>query len=641
MNLDYFAQNSGDWSTLSNWASSDGIVSGLAGALPDDTDDVYSNNSIIYIDNDYSVKSIRNIEKTYSFGGISSGGFFVANNGITLSAFVYGGGVTEVACLQFLSAAPSFATLVGNLCAGDPAAAVLRPIAFRNVSTGDFTIIGDSLGGFNNNSNADLNNALNGIIINSSSGNLTLVGTFSGDIRLPTAARQLITIRNQDTGTINISGTVIGGTGSNTYGANNSSTGTISIQGTALGGSGSVAVGVNNVSTGTISIQGTALGGTGSQASGVQNNSTGTINISGTALGGSGSLAHGVNNVSTGILNFQGTAIGSATNTYGVNNNSTGTINISGTAIGGFGSSAHGVNNSTGILNFQGTAIGGSGNSSSGINNNSTGTVNITGTVIGGTASGASGARNASIGTIDISGTAIGGTGSNTIGAWNNSTGTISIQGTALGGTGSNAFGARNLGSGTIILFSAIGGIASAGISNDGTNGRVEVKRAIGNDFGIGSTGIAAAQVGVANARSGIAVVEEIECGPRGAFPTSGPIFFKKTSDSVAIYRNSSGDQITMFTSASGSNLVPSPQDVRKDVEYDFGSRTGTLAMPAPETVNFGVPVDDTVGAGVFTPLGVWNLPVSAIDINVKSMGNRVKNSATINAVGSLITNLT
>jgi FlaG/FlaF family flagellin (archaellin) len=241
---------------------------------------------------------------------------------------------------------------------------------------------------------------------------------------------------------------------------------------------------------------------------------------------------------------------------------------------------------------------------------------------------------------MNISGTALGGTGSSAFGANNVSTGTINISGTALGGSGSVAHGARNQGAGTIRAFSAIGGIGGVGVSNDTTNGRVEVKRAIGNAFGIGSTGIAAAQVGVANVRSGIAVVEEIESGSRGVFPTSGPMFFKKTSDSVAIYRNSSGDQITMFTSASGSNLVPSPQDVRKNVEYDFGSRTGTLAMPTPETVNFGVPVDNTVGSGVFTPLGVWNLPVSAIGNNL-SMGTRVKNSATIDAVGSLITNLT
>lgn len=716
----YWPLSSGNWSSLSNWVTAN-TVPFNASILPTPTDDVFSNNRIIYIDGNYQVNSIRNISAT----NIAQGGHFVLNDGFALSAFVYGGGVNEVACLQFLSAAPASATLVGNLCAGDPSATVLRPIAFRNTSSGNFTIIGNSLGGFNNNSNADVTNANNGLIINDGSGNLTLIGSFSGDVRLPSADRRLIAIRNQGNGTISISGQVFGGRGNSSYGVfNNGTNGNIFILGPVQGGTASNAVGAYNNDTGTISISGLVLAGAVQTAYGAQNQGNGTISIVGEVIPsstiqggvavwnqasgtislsgrvqGGGNSAHGItNNISTGIVNVTGQVVGIGVFSAGINNN--GILNVVGTVAGVLGNSSGGgaiFNSSTGVVRVSGvvTALNNSGAAaldngggivfingpvigwnatttvdgqaairntgqvfilgdvngsanqfhptSNTIVNNSNGFVSITGNITGPPGNNNAGAiSNAGpTSTVVVSGQVTGGSGSNSSTIRNESTGSVFVIGNVTGGVGSGAAGLRNLGGGVMTLSgSAIGGAGGSGAVNSGNAARMLVRRAIGNPFGVGSTGFTVGTYGVIGAINNTTIVEEIESGSRGMFPTNGNVFINRTTNTLAIYRTNTGQSVTMFTSLSGTNLNPITRDVRQGVVYDFGALVGTLAMPIPAVVNAGVPVDNTVGTGVFTPIGVWSFPVSAI-ASTTSMGGRVKNSATIDSIGALIKNLT
>ena len=81
---------------------------------------------------------------------------------------------------------------------------------------------------------------------------------------------------------------------------------------------------------------------------------------------------------------------------------------------------------------------------------------------------------------------------------------------------------------------------------------------------------------------------------------------------------------------------APIPANVRDGVVYALGSLTGTLKVPSPNSVAFGVPTDDTTGLAVLTPEDVWNAQTSAMN-TAGSIGNRLKNTATVDSTGDQI----
>jgi len=78
-------------------------------------------------------------------------------------------------------------------------------------------------------------------------------------------------------------------------------------------------------------------------------------------------------------------------------------------------------------------------------------------------------------------------------------------------------------------------------------------------------------------------------------------------------------------------NLAPS--DVRFGTSYALGTLTGTLRMPVPNQVTFGVQVDNTFGNAVLTADGIWNYLVSNIT-TADSIGMRLKNVSTPQTTG-------
>jgi hypothetical protein len=339
-----FATRTGVWSATATWNTS---------ALPTTVDDVYSNNFTIYVDNSYRVLSVRNT----AAAGINAGGFFVLNNGVSLSAFAVGGGATSVYCVQALSAAPSSCTLVGNLCADNTA--IVHPCVFQNNGTGTATVIGSFITPARNNGV----NSSAAFIINNSSGILNLFGNYSG-----CSSGGVLGIINNSSGTINLVGSLSGLiTGTIGNGLNNQSTGTVNITGNCFGTGDAFngARAVSNNSTGVINIIGDVYG------PGAFNQSTGTINITGNCFGRTSTNSHAVQNTSTGIITLRGNALGgTGTTAVGINNSSAGVVIINGNAIAGTGSTAYGAfNNATGFLQVQGNAIGnGFGLGSAGIN---------------------------------------------------------------------------------------------------------------------------------------------------------------------------------------------------------------------------------------------------------------------------------
>jgi hypothetical protein len=84
----------------------------------------------------------------------------------------------------------------------------------------------------------------------------------------------------------------------------------------------------------------------------------------------------------------------------------------------------------------------------------------------------------------------------------------------------------------------------------------------------------------------------------------------------------------------------PSVSDVRSGVSYGpTNIYTGISSVPPRESVSIGVPVDNTTGTsalGSFTVSDIWNYPVSGITTS-GSIGERLKNTATINSVSQQI----
>jgi len=288
---------------------------------------------------------------------------------------------------------------------------------------------------------------------------------------------------------------------------------------------------------------------------------------------------------------------------------------IVGTCTGGTVSTAQGVvNTSTGSLAITGNVSAGAGTSSVGVNNSSTGTVTITGNITGGGGSGAFGVNNSSTGTVTITGNATGGTGTTAYGVNNLSTGTVTITGIATAGSTNGAEGARN----------AVGGVLNVG-------------RAKGNDFGIGSTGIVAG-VGVASGQTSVTKVKEIEYGTRGQSPTSGPIYLDSDLTNVAVFVNYPTGTKTLSDPNNTAGLSPADTDVRSGVVYNNGNDTGSAYIPAAASVGFGVPVDATTGTAVLTASAIFDTLTSTMTTS-GSIGERLANVSTVAVTGQQITN--
>jgi hypothetical protein len=232
------------------------------------------------------------------------------------------------------------------------------------------------------------------------------------------------------------------------------------------------------------------------------------------------------------------------------------------------------------------------------------GTINFTGNATGGSGALGYAIQNAAAGTINVVGNCFGGSAA-AIG--NQSTGTVNIvgqsKGSATGGTGA---GVANISTGTIV-----------------------VTRAIGNGYGPGSAGLAAA-VGVANSALGVVSVEELEYGTLGMSPTSGAgIRLKKLTSNVAIfnYADTVGSK-TLVDATQGQ--MPAITDVRFGTSYASGALTGVAYIPSAGSVAFGVPVDATTGTATLTAADVRaaiGLATANLDTQLAAIPTAVTNA--------------
>jgi hypothetical protein len=150
-----------------------------------------------------------------------------------------------------------------------------------------------------------------------------------------------------------LSATIVGNITANSGRANHSGTGTLNVTGNLTGGSGTNAPAVYVTSTGILNVTGNVTGGTSASGYGIWNQGAGTINLTGNSTGGSGS--QGIYNQSTGTCTITGQCIG-GTGFPGAINVSTGTIRC--TRVVG---NAYGPGNTAGLAAQVGVANSGLG----------------------------------------------------------------------------------------------------------------------------------------------------------------------------------------------------------------------------------------------------------------------------------------
>jgi hypothetical protein len=561
-----YATKSGNWSDTTLWNTS---------ALPATIDDVWSNNFLVYVDGNFQVISVRNKATT----GINAGGGFVLNNGVSLSANVEGSGVdgNTNACVRFLSAAPSFATIVGDISANNTA--IITNIAVFHNGTGTLNIFGNGLGGNNNNVNITT-----GYIDNNSTGTINIRGTVTGG-----SNSGVFGIDNNSTGTINVTGNVFAGSGG--AGIFVSVGGNVNIMGNLIGQNGRIAL--HNSGNGNIFVLGNVLANTGF---GIVNSSRGTATVYGYVSGGFGTSGQngrvGVENSGTLFLSGDAYSIGTTNDNYGVNNINTGVLFMTGNCFGGNAASGdrpYGVRHAAiaGCATIYGNAYGGARNSGHGIGVTDGASIEVFGNVFGGTAAPSYGIFIDGNSRATVNGNAYGGTGLNSSGAFNNATGFLHLKGIA-----------------------------------------------VGNGWGLGSAGINSAP-GIIGSQTGTTIAQSLCCGVRGQWPTGGVIFIQPQQNSTMTFETSAFQDVTLFTSFS-ANITPPVSSVRLGTRYNLNDYTGTCAVPSISSVLQGVAVDNSIGIAALQPQTVWSVQTSAIDTN--SLGGRLKESATVQSFGQLLT---
>lgn len=631
-----FATRNGVWSDTNIWNIS---------SLPTTVDDVFANSFSVTIDTNARVLSIN----TLSAVGISRGGRFFINNGISLSADVVSGGSTV---LTFLSASPNSCTLFGSITGGNGPFAGGPYFGVLNSSSGTMNIFSPRVESWAS-TNSYGAHGQNAVIGNTSSGTVNI----SAD---NVFLRFITGFLNNSTGSISITGNVTSGSEATVpFGFVNSGSGSISVLGNVRGGAGSGIAGGTNIGNGTVTVTGNVSG---APTPGITNTSAGTINVIGNVTGSPTQLnTRGINNTSTGTINVTGNCTGGGlAGTEAINNSSSGIANILGNIISG--SAAGGaLNNSIGTINIRGNVIAGN---ASGTGNGSTGTINISGNVFGGGANQANGASNGSSGgTINVIGNVLGGTGSNARGVYNQGPGSVTVVGLVSGGAGSGANGLQSDGVGNLTVFGDVfGGSGGVGVVSQaaakilifgnvygGTGsgcfgasitqtGYLEVNGlAIGNAFGLGSSGINSTP-GIFGSQTGTTIIRGLSCGPRGQWPTAGNVFIIPQSTSTATLETSAFQDVVLFTSLS-TNIIPPASSVRLGTVYNLNQSIGTCAIPSISSVLQGVAVDNSVGIAALQPQTIWNYSVlSAADVD--SLGGRLKEVATVQSVGQQLTAL-
>jgi hypothetical protein len=221
------------------------------------------------------------------------------------------------------------------------------------------------------------------------------------------------------------------------------------------------------------------------------------------------------------------------------------------------------------------------------------GTVVINGNVSGGSYSNAYGAYNASVGTIIINDSVRPVSTTNSTSVFNNSTGIVVINADVYGGRNASSVYANN---GLIVINGDLRwdeSLSNAAAVVSTSVGKIILNGSVHNLYG--TTGI------------------------YGWILLTGRILYRNGASHFTAYAEddgngvATGNPVIHYGTALHSGSMPGEQDVRYGVTYGPGNvYTGTCYVPSPESVLYGVPVDDTVGTAAVDResirAAVWDL---------------------------------
>ena len=239
--------SSGNWSDSAIWSGS---------LIPTAADDVFLNNQTVTLDQTVTVRTIRNAA---TGSAVANGRIQIYDNyNVTATTGFTFNQTTATGVMQ------NYGT--GSITLTGPMSFTLSTAVY-NYSTGNINLIGD----------VSICDQTSTIILNSSNGIINLIGNLS--FTAGTTATKT-GISNTSIGTINVTGNITGGGGTNNNAVVNSSTGTINITGNVTGGTGATAYGISNTSIGTVNVTGNVIAAT-STGAGINSTTAGIINVIG------------------------------------------------------------------------------------------------------------------------------------------------------------------------------------------------------------------------------------------------------------------------------------------------------------------------------------------------------------------------
>jgi hypothetical protein len=271
------------------------------------------------------------------------------------------------------------------------------------------------------------------------------------------------------------------------------------------------------------------------------------------------------------------------------------------------------------------------------ITNRSAGTIAVIGNLRGGSTSGNHAIQNNVNGTITVTGNVIGGDtgGSTANGIYNFGAGTVNVTGNVFGGpTVSNFYGINNVNNGTINVTGNVYASGSTPGIFSTTPGTINV---IGSLFA--TTTLNAVQ-STSTTATNIFSGPFINSGSRNAIYCYNMQMYDDVTTRYVIGVSGSANTITLFSPDQVTG-VPSGSDVRAGVIYGPGNElTGSMNVPHPNSVSWGVPVDNASGSALTKPEDLWNMAITSLTAS-NSIGQRLSNASTSASIAAIVTAFT